>query len=90
LLIVATSYWPAGEVLADLVSDVVLGQHGEVDRDAGVLGEVVRGELLQVLELRVVHHQDVDRVLGAAAPAARAGARGRGQEHRGQQAAIPQ
>jgi hypothetical protein len=37
-----------GEVLADLVADVVLVQHREVDVDARLLGEVVRGELLQL------------------------------------------
>jgi hypothetical protein len=50
-----------GEVLADLVADVVLGQHREVDLDAGLLREV-RCQLLEFGHLGVVDHQDVDRV----------------------------
>ncbi len=52
----------AGELLADLVPDVVLRQHGEVDLDAGLLGEVRGGQLLQVDHLRVVDHEDVEAV----------------------------
>jgi hypothetical protein len=59
----------AGELLADLVSHVVLRQDGEVDRDAGVLGEVLRGELLKVDHLGVVDHQHADAVGSAAARA---------------------
>ena len=71
---VATSYWPApaGDVLGDLVAQLVLRQDREVDLDPGLLGEVVGGQLLDVLHLRVADHEDVD-----GAPAATAAAPGR-------------
>jgi hypothetical protein len=76
----------AGELLAGLVPQVVLREHGEVDRDAGLLGEVGRGQLLQVDHLRVVDHQDAQRpapAAGAASASAApaAGATARGQRH---------
>ena len=58
-----------GELLADLVADVVLRQHRVVDRDAGLLGEVVGRQLLQGEHLRVVHHQHVDGLSAAPATA---------------------
>src|SRR5687768_18355911 len=48
---------------SDLGPDVILRKHGVVDLDAGVFGEVIRGQPLQVFHLRVVHHQDIDAVL---------------------------
>ena len=81
-----------GDVLGDLVAQLVLGQHRVVHLDAGVLGEAVGGELLDVLHLGVAHHQDVERTTlarttgdGGTAAAAGAGAAGRHQ-HRGDQA----
>jgi hypothetical protein len=71
-----------GEVLADLVADVVLGQDREVDLDARLLGEVGAGQLLQLDHLRVVDHEDVDGVAAGTGPARADPAAG---EQRGEQ-----
>ena len=70
----------AGELLADLGPDVVLRQDRVVDPDAGFLGEVIRGEPLQVLHLGVVHHQDIDAVRVSGGVAAAGTGTGRGAE----------